>query len=485
MNQQLNTNKSNLVSAKTLRNRRRRLRRRERRRLLAAEGITNNLSKVSISNNRRARSEIAGEQKVLNEFMDEMIARSSRTTLSGLPNPANPLHKVSIDQLGQTIGGRRAALRMLHPCGEGYAMVTKVPDGAINTSVVLERRDDYKLSSGLAADAGNWNCIVLDLPFLACGQIAFRWADTADPQGADIAQAVIEAINLGAVAGSGYPAWRSTVAFPAISYTRMYSATLSDTIGGHDVSEISAIIKTARRTYYGTTSELDASELYNQGRVFTGQWTPDIANGTAANTTDETKVDTYNTQIPAYLIDQIVSSDSRFYKEEAKVGVYMPLRAIDSTILLTPAQEWRNVVASYPGGPALETLLNDQPKDLVLRGWSIAVTHWDGIDARANVSMKRIEGIEVEPAPNSLYSPFNSPGWPDDIRAMQMVREFSRNEPHGYPADFNSLGKLLQNIVGGIGDAVGSLGLPIISDIGKAASGVARSGLGNTIANLV
>jgi hypothetical protein len=103
----------------------------------------------------------------------------------------------------------------------------------------------------------------------------------------------------------------------------------------------------------------------------------------------------------------------------------------------------------------------------------------------SSLRIKRNEGIELVASATSVYSPFSTPALANDIRAMQMVQEYSRREPHGYYADYNELGTLLQKILGGVGNAVQSLGLPILSPVGGALSRMANSNIGGRMARAI
>jgi len=239
----------------------------------------------------------------------------------------------------------------------------------------------------------------------------------------------------------------------------------------------------------GHTTDFDAADLTNQGRVVSGQWTPDVALTVNEHLTagpppvvDEV-YPTYEIVTPAVTISDIVSSDEFVREAEAKTGSYLPTRPCMPTWEFSPAQEFRNVEAVFPGTAELPGSSHDF-SDLYLRGWCIGVEFWDGMHPTTNLRIKRREGLELIPAPKSIYSPFSTPALPDDLEAKQVINEYCRNEPHAFPADFNDSGKMLPNILGGVANALAGLGIPLISNVAGGLGNLMKGPVGDFLGSL-
>jgi hypothetical protein len=382
-------------------------------------------------------------------------------------------------------------MKMLHPNGEDNNNVTKIPDGAVNSSVIMERRDEFDLVAPADADEDElWDCIIVDAPFLVGTQIAVRYLTSAAVTVTQLREAVSAAMQSPSVSTAQYPAWLSTnvPGTPAFifDFTVLSSATLTPTIIGSPTA-LGGLVKSIRRTYLGSTIDFNAASLTNQGRVVAGQWSPDVTLAISPSTaTPPVYSDVYLVQTPAITETEIVQTDELRVAHEAKCGLYFPNRPAATGAAFTSASEMRNL-AVHQTGQAPDPVQDPQPfqNDLWLRGWLIGVSHWTGMYHTSSLRIKRNEGIELVASATSVYSPFSTPALANDIRAMQMVQEYSRREPHGYYADYNELGTLLQKILGGVGNAVQSLGLPILSPVGGALSRMANSNIGGRMARAI
>jgi hypothetical protein len=345
--------------------------------------------------------------------------------------------------------------------------VVKIPDGAVSTSVVMERRDEFNFGFQGSATTGNWNCVIVTNPLLAKTQTAIQWSSLDSPTEDNIWTAYADGIE--APAPAVYPAWTAYT----IGGIIMYVSTLSSTtlspivIGDQTGNSLTQLVKNVRRTYLGTTTELNAPTLSDQGRVTSGQWNPDIAletkeikTGTPAVLTDV--FDYYVIQVPALTTSSVVQSDEFSREALAKDGSYAPLRPCAPTFELTASTEFRRCDVNY-AGEGDGVVDGTEFRDLFLRGWSIQVELWMGLSLQGDLRLKRREGLEIVPAPDSTYGPFATPALPNDTRAKQVLEEFCRTQPHSYVADYNDFGEMIPNLLGGIADVIGGLGLPIIS----------------------
>lgn len=394
-----------------------------------------------------------------------------------------------ITQMGQTPSGRMAALKILHPNGECDEYTTKFPDGCANTTIALERRDEFKISCPSGTVEGNWNCIIMDIPFFVMTQIAIRWDAKVTPTDALLNLAAKSVMEAPGFKKAQYPAFvPGRLTDFDFEYSILGASELTPRYRGSKAG-VAVDIKQMRRTYMGVTIDLDANSLADQGRVVYGQWKPDVTLATAYNNSVEPPPvvkNTYNLQTPAMTINNIVQSDELCYQAEAKHGLYAPIRTAEFDLPMTAAQEWRAIEVYYPGeDPGFVEPGDEELKDLWLRGWLIGTSHWSDLDHTASLRIKRKEGLELISAPAGVYAAFASMALPNDLRAMQIIQEFSRREPHGYPADYNELGTMLQKIIGGISGAVADLGLPVISDVAHTVHKTANGKIGQLLTNLL
>lgn len=451
-----------------------------------ANALARNLSRVTVGpktvrprRKRRSRSARAQNYAAL------MGVAPNRTRSGTTPNPADPRSKTAFNQLGSTAPGRLAALKILHPNGENDTYTTKFPDGSATTSILMERRDEYDLQSGLTI--GDWNCLVIDTPFLFMTQLAIRWPGTESPDVTDIQAAVVDALSLPGSDVRRYPAWESAIhGTTDFEITVLTSVSLVDTYIATEAG-VQQQVKSLRRTYLGSTTTFDANSLTDAGRVVAGQWRPDVSllnvtiNGAVPPAALTAAV--YSIQAPASDTNSIVSTDELVYQGAAKLGLYMPNRLSEMDPSFTAASEYRTIAPFTPDN-ITPTLSANEPRrrDTWLRGWLIGCSLWTGMDHTTQLRIKRKEGIEIISAPTGSFAPFASPALPSDLRAQQMIQEFSRCEPHAFPEDYNSLGKMLKNIVGGVSSALANLGLPIISDVASSIQHVVNGDIGNTVA---
>jgi hypothetical protein len=255
------------------------------------------------------------------------------------------------------------------------------------------------------------------------------------------------------------------------------SSQLSPGLFNGDLATLGGIIRQVRRSTYGSTTDFDAAALNNQGRVISGQFACNVSLASTVTFTDvapvppataavsvvKTEFDDYKFVLPAVTSSSLVASDQRVRQAEAKTGSYMPLRPSEPTWDFSSAAEMRLLNPLLPDESASTTNLISNAADLWLRGWMIGVEYWLAMDINSSLRIKTKETLEITTAPESILSPMNSPGHPNDTRAMAIIREFSRTEPHAYPADYNEKDSFWGNLVRGIGDVVSTLGIPVLS----------------------
>lgn len=403
--------------------------------------------------------------------------------------------------MGRTLSGALAAQKILHPCGEYDIQPVKIPDGAVSTSVVLERRDEYEIRPPTNIGTDNsWTSLVIHQPFLNHRDVVLRWPASVVPSDVDIFS-MLYYINVEnytedastAPSAAIYPVFktastlqggRTDSTWAGTEYSILTSATFTPALLESDRAH-TALYKDIRRTACGYTTDLDASELYNQGRVVSGQWTPSVTKGIfdqtgtvtgtggATTTVVLNAYDTWDYTLPAVTSSTIVSSDLFRRQAEAKYGSYMPMRICASDIEFTSASALRQIRSVGPGASTVTGTDNTGQRfanDIWYQGWSVGVELWMNLDPHAELRLKVVENLELDPAPSSTFSPFMSPGYSRDEQALSVIREFARISPHAYDADFNRLNKMFSNLIEGLGGVLSNLGIPVLSNVAKPAT---------------
>jgi len=442
-------------SAKTERNRRKRLRKRE----------------------RQIEMQTALDQAVMGAL--NTIPNATRSGVR--PNPADP--RTTIKMLANTPGGAAWVLRCLHPNGEGNETVPRIPDGATTNSVAMERRDDFILKCPYETTVSDtWTCMYVQLPFLSRSFVA-----VAGPDSELTDTAVGACLNIYCNLTSTtypnykYPTWGNVSdAGTDVYMTVCPAATLEiDYVNVDSSTSIKGYAKMLRRTYLGITADFDCNELTSKGRITSGQFATQKTEKTVGynDGTNELVQNFYIIDKPPTLTQQITQQDDKSRQAECITGEYMPLRICQPDVPFVPAADGRWMA------PSTSTANGDFSavyQNLWLDGWSTYVSRWEDMYQTSSIRIKRREGLELVCGDLSPYGPFQQPSLPDDDRARKMVAEFSRVQPHAYCADFNHTGGLLSNIVSGPGNAVGSLGIPVISDMGQTVGNL-LGGLGNLL----
>lgn len=249
---------------------------------------------------------------------------------------------------------------------------------------------------------------------------------------------------------------------------------------------------TCRRTYAGMTIDFDANDLTNKGRVVSGQFSGDftktevdIVKAVEGKIPGETVEAVISTQ-PMYVYDgfpnnetELTQMDPKVRQAEAKEGDYIPHRFWNPVFNLTASKDVGVMNITSPG---LSNPVANQELDninLPLIGWGVHTSFWLDMHTTSSLRVKRREGLELNTSGGSPYSPFSTPAFSQDDRALSVFREYCRTQPHSFPANFNSLGGLLKDILGTVGNILGNLGIPVVSDIAKVATPLLTDLLGN------
>lgn len=399
------------------------------------------------------------------------------------PNPMDPRTGRTVAQLGNTGPGRSWALKYLHP------MVTstvnpKAPDGAYSMSAMIERRDLWDVGCPIpppaTGEGPNWNLVIIAAPFLRYSTIVCAWPVTITPTLGDLQTVVYHWDAYQDTSEFHYWHLESDLTVDGV-YVKVLPCSTWDADGGEramaghiskeQTQRYISYAKAFRRTYCGYTTAMSASDLYNEGVVVAGQWKADCTKKPQVQSVTTGSVDVRNTWVynypPAFLQD-IEQADEKKFDGEAKNGVYMPLRLWEPTVCDTQSVEYFNTRGVVNTDLPPEGIANEYDAlNYFLKGWGFGVINYSGLDYKATIRISRVEGLELVPAQRSVYGPIATSAYADDNRAFQLAREITREQKHGFPSDYNDLGGMLGNILAGIGNAVGNLGIPVISDIAR------------------
>jgi hypothetical protein len=389
------------------------------------------------------------------------VPNATRTGVT--PNPADP--RTTQKMLANTPSGAQWVLKVLHPNGENNHYVPKVPDGSASESVVLERRDEFNIAIPSEMTTDTWTLVIVQMPTL-CKSLVAVAGETDELTQDAVRMAVQNAMQSPQAAGGNWPNWNNT---GTLHWTRCRMTTLD--VETTDIQVAENLFKSVRRTYCGLTCDFDAADLTNKGRVTTGQF-QNIAETRTFDVTapDAGTVDAFVVNHPPYVINQIVQEDLKNRQALAKTGDYIPMRIWQPTIPFVSSSQARIVSDPISFNPALDH--SDYPLNIWFDGWGSSVQRWEDIHRTSSIRIKRREGLEFVTGVNSPYGPFASIAFSDDDKAIKVAREFARTEPHSYEADFNDKNKMATSIIGGLGNALGNLGIPIVSDLAPVLGGI-------------
>lgn len=373
-------------------------------------------------------------------------------------------------------------------------MVPKIPDGAVSDSVSLERRDEYTVSAPadyVNKDYKTWDLVTLQLPFLVNSLFLIAGAPEDIGKWSDKLSQLIDQINVGSLTPPMFPTWHQIGVEPGGVFFSICGSQVLDpqikTFTPKDDSgfivptnstQLEQFFKSARRVALGITADLDANSLTDKGRLTSGQFpTKAIPKTYSTSGTDESGIhfvdNVYNVNeltFPPVLEQGITTQDLKSRQAEAREGDYSPARMWQPVVEFVPAASFKPMTfeldSSEHPGPFLQPVLTS---NLCFDGWGSQVCHWQGIDVSSSVHILRKEVLELITGVNSTFGPFSTPAYARDEKALAVVSEFCRTQPHSFCADMNHKNGLLGSIVGGLGNALGNLGIPIISDIGNIA----------------
>lgn len=347
-----------------------------------------------------------------------------------------------------TASGEAWVRAYTHPPTE-VAGVEGIPDHSTMSSTVVDFRNEFTVTPPAGVGTGTWSVLLMTTSDPEYPMIAFRWVgDTpADPiPNADILLFQNTSYNWGS---------------EAVNWER-------------DVSQF-------RPVKYSATHYFDASQLYNQGRV----WASQIGMGNIthvdapAGTTQSTNV--YDIGLIPTTGGQVMQSSSKYYSGLAKDGCFQILRYIDPACQYSKMPTSVNIYQYQitPGGPIVNRQINldrDLPSGQTLTapaypGLSMGFSLFKGMLNQATISSKLIHSWEVTTDVGSAWAPFAKPGPCPDGPAMDLASTEMFKLADGFPAAANDFGSFI--------NAAKSLG-PILKQVYNVAKPVLKTGL-NTL----
>lgn len=452
-------------------------------------------------------AEASASSALLNSAYDYNTVRNS--TRKGIsPNPADPrTHFQALRNLGSTVNGANWASRVLHPNTENENLgMPKIPDGAYSSSCVLERRGEWKMlyTKASSADTSPWNsaetysCVLISSPILKHSLAAISYVDS-EPSKEDFDE-FFSKIQPN-VDTEKYQAGTFISADSGKDvFVKIFSCNVWDNDGGifdgntdltdEQVEIFQKYFKTCRRVAHGLTIDFDAPSLSDQGRVIACQVPADITKdvldfketiteGDTAKTEVEvvtSSMTVYSCERPPMTVAEITGVDEKGHTGLAKDGVYIPSRYWDVGAKNFKGEDFYKLVlkagTEFKNVEDVSVKYSNAGRNYMLPGWGYSIAHFTDMSVSASLRIKFREGLEFSPNNDSPYTPFSSPGFTNDYRAMEVVKEFNRISAHAYPADYNDKGGMVSSIISTIGNVLENLNIPVVSNIAGAVGNI-------------
>jgi len=347
------------------------------------------------------------------------------------------------------------AFKALDPCAEQEEGGLQIPDRTATATAPLEGRSDITITAPAATPAdGNWDCMILSVPFPE----APIWVFTKD---------------VNAALGS----WGTPTIYPlpSIKYGRLSgSATLdfAPLLGQYTDG--------FRTTYKGFSVIHDSSDLHNEGRVYAGQIRAIPSSEIEDVTELSSGVKSENTRWIMGKIPQdqaaLLSACGEMVRGKARDGIYVPVRFNQPKHDFSPCtwaplptstvsqqffrylQRIRYELVNSDGTVASASPLfaGTLAQEVLVSGidnTQLGVAMFMGIHKTSNLDIKVRMGLESQVGPGSPWTDFAKPTPLPDETALTDVAIIADELNVAYPERFNSLGMLIPLI----GSAVGSL----------------------------
>jgi hypothetical protein len=150
--------------------------------------------------------------------------------------------------------------------------------------------------------------------------------------------------------------------------------------------------------------------------------------------------------IPPVTQADILQQNPKAMVELAKEteGVYLPSSLMQPIFNITHASSYRKILLTTKGYDITSTELNPQVgySDTLDQNYSVSVVNFQGIPYACKPLIKICRSAELVPAPQSILGAFTTGCPPVQDEVVAMCKAFHENQPHGYPFNWNGLGKL-------------------------------------------
>lgn len=207
------------------------------------------------------------------------------------------------------------------------------------------------------------------------------------------------------------------------------------------------------------TAELIAPALSNQGSVVAGQYINPVQKSYASRTTEAS---IQSVMMPIRWYDQpppqsYLALGTVAYTGQATQGLYMPLKLTDFSVRHANRSAFHiespvSLPAPFIPGPAGTTgypfygAAGPTPIP-VNSGEGIGIVYFNGLSVNASIRIRVRQSLEVFVRPGTPFAPLTEAPLPPDELAVRMYSEISGKLKDAYPASYNDLGKLKEQIV--------------------------------------
>ncbi|AIO11154.1 capsid protein [Mosinovirus] len=420
--------------------------------------------------------------------------------VGGMRSKTNLLHDYLMQHqlLGATDEGAKFFMAHCHPMDEIDLGPVRMPDLVTCNTVAAELRAALTIPSPIPEGTTNatWDCMIATIPF---PDIAFVY-------------------RVKASSSADWGRWIG-VPFQQVPYGNLDVSTVTaptKTEGG-----MWPLIKDVRAVSRGLTVDLQASALTDGGTCYSAQF-PSVPNwkesynSISALDAGLKSSAIYSMRLP-YDYNDIVAMDDGFTEWQARQGCYIPVGFVN------PANQFSANLAGelhYNNSGGTDTLLGMGGGIVELRdshmsipmqfvytpdttsttpgsgtvklvepfgpdNTQIGVTLFVGLHPLSSLAARTKYRLEGTTSFDSAWSPFIAKSPIYDQKATEHAIIVKGELQHAYPAEYNSLGKILRSIgqaivsvikpVASISGAIGGLGIPGVSSIANIVNKIATT----------
>lgn len=415
-------------------------------------------------------------------------------------------------------------IKALHPPSDG-PLVTMPDNSSLNTVRITYRpTETIGPPTDLIEPDGTWDCCIVVLPGDCTGAV---WA--TGPAGTDFTSQDFAALHVGVIS--------------LVDDYDLQSCHTNSTDPTLPSRSISAMPKGQYGAFRTVSSSITvtnvASSLYNGGLVYAGQYSSPWEDVPGATVGPAMITDTYPVACEQWAFVPLSEAaltqlTPRFYSDEAKHGVYMPIRLNNDNTPFVRRKAWKNRLVSGHGGDIVESIekgigASDGFSSQTVGTWAKVLTgqqttsdgypmvppgysNWiqramrgappyfsmdtgydtvatgviifRGLDTHARLQTKVLRSLELVPFQLSPLMPLIAPPTEPCPQAIQLYYSVVSQMPMAYPARMNLLGGLLPILGRALATAMRYI-LPVAKSAGKAALAAAVPVAGSAIMKAV